>query len=410
MSLETEPFLPYGKQSIDSSDIQAVTQALENQQITRGKKVTEFEESIANYCDAQYAVAFNNGTSALKAACHVAEVKPADTLITTPNTFVATLIAGMLKGASPLFVDIDTTSGNLDLSQLEKALAAFHSTRGRPIIMPVHFSGHPVDMKKLDKMLKNPNAVVIEDAAHALGSVYPDGKKVGCCAYSQMTMFSFHPVKTITTGEGGMITTNSYELYHKLRRYRDNGIEKDPNYFEEDLANTYPGYYEVVEMTGNSHFTDLQAALGLSQFNRMNAFIQKRRDLVKLYRALLEGLPDCKLFDPMYDSSSACHLFIIQIDFEAYDTTRQHVMSKLQEKGIGSQVHYIPLYRHPFFTKLKGDQSEKFPEMEKYYASALTLPLYYDLSEDNVRKVVNTLKDVLAEERQKKYRKGRHKK
>jgi len=410
MSVEkSDAFIPYARQSIDDSDLNAVSDALKKPIITRGESVEAFEQTIAEYCGAEYAVTFNSGTTALQAACHVANVNPADRLITSPNTFVATANAALQFGASPIFVDIDRSSGNLNIDQVQEVLKEFHSSRGRSIIIPVHFSGAPVDMEALDRFIKSPNAVVIEDAAHAFGSTYSNGKPVGSCSWSQMTAFSFHPVKTITTGEGGAVTTNDSDLYHRLKRFRNNGIERDPNYMEQELANYYRGYYEVFEMTGNYHLTDIQAALGLSQFARMNVFLEKRRQLVAVYRKLFEGFPSIRLFDAKYDALSANHIFVVQVDFTAFNTSRNHVVEELAKRGIGTQVHYIPVYRHPYFIKSWGDLSEKFPEMETYFTQALTLPLYFEMQQEQVGTVVNHVKDILAEERQKGYRRGRSK-
>ena len=390
---------PYAKQSITAQDIQSVVDALHDQHITRGPKVAAFEAAIAAYCGAQYAVAFNSGTTALQAACYAANVRSSDRVITTPNSFVATLLAGTQRGAPARFVDIDRSTGNLDIHQVEAILREEKLTRGRHIILPVHFSGIPVDMELLDRLICTPDVVVIEDAAHALGSTYRSGERVGSCAWSQMTMFSFHPAKIITTGEGGMILTNDPELYHRLTLFRNNGISKNEKEWSANRATCYPGYYEVQETTGNYNFTDFQAALGLSQLERIDSLILKRRALVATYRKLLADLPHTRLFTSEEDSRTAFHLFVIQIDYTAYRTTRAHVIQALSEKGIGSQVHYIPLYRHPFYAKKYPDLELSFPEMEKYYESTLSLPLYSDLTQENVAYVVSTLKEILVSAR-----------
>lgn len=390
--MTTEMFIPYARQSIDQADIEAVTKALQDDIITRGPGVEAFEDATARYCGATYAVAFNSGTSALFAACYAANVGVNDRVITTPNTFASTVGAAVRFGAIPVFVDIDRNTGNLDLAQVEHNLNLPNS-RGRTIVLPVHFSGIPVDMRKLDHMILNPDTIVIEDAAHALGSSYNDGQKVGSCAWSQMTIFSFHPAKTITTGEGGMVTTNDEELYRKLLRYRNNGIERDPRYIEGDTA---PWYYEVQEISGNYNFTEFQAALGLSQLNRLSYFVEKRRQLVAEYRKLLADVPSIRLFAADQDAHTAFHLFVVQINFKALRTTRTIVMEKLKDRGIGTQYHYIPVYRHPAFNRVAGDISDYFPNMEAYYAEALSLPLYYDLTVEDVAHVVAELRAVLG--------------
>lgn len=382
--MNTDTFLPYGKQSITTEDVNMVVAALQSDWITRGPKVEEFEQAVAKYCGAKYAVAFSSGTAALMGACHAADVGFNDRLITTPNTFVATVGAATQMGATPVFIDIDRSTGNLNLEHLKHTVEA-PFTRGKQVIIPVHFAGIAVDMAKLDHSLVNPDSIVIEDAAHAIGSSYPDGKKVGCCAYSAMTTFSFHPVKTITSGEGGMVTTNDPYLYYSLKRSRNNGIERQSGH-------PNPWLYDVIEITGNFNFTDIQAALGLSQLSKLDAFASKRRELVLAYREALRDVPHIKLFSADHDSATCYHLMVVQIDFEALKISRAELMEKLREKGIGTQVHYIPVYRHSFFTKKSGDISQHFPETEAYYAQALSLPLFPSMTVEDVNRVVNAIK------------------
>jgi UDP-4-amino-4,6-dideoxy-N-acetyl-beta-L-altrosamine transaminase len=393
MKLMTQSFLPYAKQSIQEEDIQAVGNALKEEWITRGPLVQEFEYAIAKYCQAPYAVAFNSGTAALMAAYFAAHLNPFDRLISTPNTFIATVGAAAQMGLHPLFVDIDRSSGNLDLAQMSEPLK-LHSTRGRPFIVPVHFSGIPVDMATLNHQISHPDPVIIEDAAHALGSHYSTGEKVGSCAFSHMTIFSFHPAKIMTTGEGGMVTTRDPELYHRLQLFRNNGIERSVPYLTKPEA---PGYYEVHAITGNFNFTSFQAALGLSQLKRLDEFIAKRRMLVTLYRKHLTHVPNLTLFTDEHDAYSAFHLFVVQIDFEACQTTREKVMQALHEKGIGTQVHYIPLYHHPLFHRNVPWEKLKYPNMELYYQQALSLPLYADLTEADIERVCKELLAIILQ-------------
>ncbi|MGA8164400.1 MAG: DegT/DnrJ/EryC1/StrS family aminotransferase [Waddliaceae bacterium] len=382
--------LPYARHSITAEDVQEVAAALESGCITRGKRVRIFEQTVAGYCGAAYGVAFSSGTAALLAACHVVDLNAFDRVITTPNTYIATVGAGLQHRANPVFIDIDRETGNLDIEQLKYNLDR-PSTRAKTVIIPVHFSGIPVDVSRIEHMISDPKTIIIEDAAHALGSSYADGRKVGCCAYSTMAIFSFHPSKTITTAEGGMVMTNDEELHHRLRRFRDNGIERDPQHLE---GEPFPGYYEVQEIAGNYHLTEIQAALGISQFRRLDDLIGKKRSLVQAYRERLKAIPHIRLFTDRFDAITAYHLFVIQIDFSAYQTTREEVMKKLEEGGIGTEVHYIPIYRHPCFSRT-GDISEYFPHMEAYYSQALSLPLFYDLTEDDIDYVVATLKKIL---------------
>lgn len=382
--MTTQNFLPYVRQSIDQSDIEAVTTALKSEIITRGEIVQNFEKAIAEYCGATYAVAFNSGSSALYACYQAADLGSHDRMITTPNTFVSTVSTAMHHRVTPVFVDINRRSGNLNLEQVKLNLE-IPSLRGRTAVVPVHFSGIPVDMEKLDKSISDPDVIVIEDAAHALGSTYRDGQKVGSCAWSHMTAFSFHPAKNITTGEGGIVTTNHESYYRRLQRIRNNGIENQ--------GVQEPWLYDVKEISGNFNLTDFQAALGLSQLKRLDAFVTKRRELVKVYREKLAGLEFVRCFDSIYDSQSAYHLFVLQIDFEELDLERGEAMTELKERGIGTQVHYIPVYRHRI---IEGNLSEYFPETEAYYSQALSLPLFYEMSVEDVERVVKELKDVLG--------------
>lgn len=386
--------LSYGKPSINADDIREVTKALESTSLTRGPKVQEFEDAIARYCGVKHAIAFSSGTAGLMATCHAANMGPHDRFITTPNTFVATVGAGISCKSTPVFVDIDLDTGNLNLEQVHDNLNN-PSTRGKDVVIPVHFSGIAVDMQRIQKMITKPDTIVIEDAAHALGSCYSDGKKVGSCEYSDMTMFSFHPVKNITTGEGGMVTTNNDALSHRLKRFRNNGIERDANYLEGPSA---PWYYEVQEITGNYNFTDIQAALGLSQLQRLDTMVSKRRALVAAYREMLKDVPHIRLFTDQFDSHTAFHLFVVQIDFQKLRTNRSDLMIKLMDAGIGTQLHYIPVYRHPFFTRKHGDIHEYFPHMERYYSEALSLPLFYDMDEEDVKNVVYNLKSAISQQ------------
>lgn len=387
-----QKFFPYAQQSISESDIAAVGHSLKQTMITRGELVKQFEEAFAKDCGANYAVAFNSGTAALQAAYFAGNVGPGDTILSTPNTFVSTVGAAVELGASPVFVDICLNTGNLNLDQVALNLRQPKS-RGKYIVAPVHFSGIPVDMQHLDKIIDNPETLVVEDAAHAVGSRYKDGSKVGCCTWSHMTIFSFHPAKTMTTGEGGLVTTNDPDLYHRLQLYRNNGIERESQYLEQSPG---PWYYEVKTLSGNYNFTEMQAALGLSQLSRLESFIDKRRKLLEIYKAELGQNDNIQILQAENECFVAPHLAVALIDFESFKKSKADVMLALKEKGIGTQVHYIPVYHHPYFKDQYGDVSEYFPEMERYYSRALSLPLYYDLCEEDVVYIINTLKSILA--------------
>ncbi len=385
-------FIPYARQSIDTNDAASVQNALMSHWITRGEQVETFEHEIASYCGAKYAVAFNSGTSALMASCYAAKVDPSDRLITTSNSFIASVGAGIRFGAKPIFVDIDLANGNFDIEQVI-INANQPSSRGRAVIVAVHFAGVPVDMYRLDQKITDPNTVIIEDAAQALGSsYYSQGPKVGSCLWSAMTVFSFHPAKIITTGEGGMVTTNDEELWHRLKLFRNNGIERDPKYLE-GLPPLW--YYEVRDITDNHNFTEFQAALGRSQFKRLEQFSKRRLELMKLYSDKLRPHPYIKLLTPEFKDSIAFHLCVALIDFSSFGITRNEFMRALLAKNIGTQVHYIPLYRHPYFVKKYGETKDCFPAMEEYYSKAISLPLYFGLNNEDIERVVSTLVEVL---------------
>lgn len=383
---------PYARQSISREDIEQVGYALNQPLITRGRLVEEFEDALSTYCGAKYAVAFNSGSSALMAVYFAAALKQGDTLITTPNTFVSTVGAAVQRGARPLFIDIDRKTGNLDLEQLSFNMNR-QSVSRKTAVAPVHFSGIPVDMEKIARSVADLRTVIIEDASHAIGSRYKDGSRVGSCLWSAMTVFSFHPAKTITTGEGGAVTTNDPELCRQLRLFRNNALERDAEFLKDPPA---PWYYEAVALTGNFNFTEMQAALGLSQLKRIDLFIEKRQRLLALYEKELQ-MDHLTFLTPEQGVIVAPHLCVVQVDFAAYKKTRAWLMEKLKEKGIGTQVHYIPLYKHPIFSSQMPDLEEYFPSMETYYTQALSLPLYYDLAEEDVAFIAKELRQLLRD-------------
>lgn len=385
-------FLPYAKQVISQADMKSVAKALASGMITRGPEVKRFEEEIAKYCGAKFAVAFPNGTEALAAACYAAEVSPFDRIVTSPNTFIATATCGLRHGATVSLVDIEQDSGNVAMDALlEKAEKPF--SRGKYVLIPVHYAGVACDMHKLNAQIKNPSTVVIEDGCAALGGSYPTGEKIGSCAFSQMCTFSFHPAKSITTGEGGMVTTNQMHFYERLLLYRNNGVVRD----QEKLQKSSPGpwYYEVQDVCVNNNFTDFQAALGTSQLKRLPKMLEKRKKLVYAYQKHLEGVEHLEFVSKGEVERSAHNLFVITLDFEALGIDRKNLMERLKEKNIGTQVHYLPVHLHPVYKDRYGDVSHALPHANAFYNKALTLPLFYDLTESQVEYVANSLKSIL---------------
>lgn len=388
--METMNFLPYAHQAIDSSDIEAVTKALQQELITRGPLVSAFEEDICRRVHAHHAVAFSSGSAALYAAFQAAEVRQNDRIVTSPNTFIATVAGAVRAGASIRLVDIDAY-GNLDLGLLSSEANAFQS-RGKTVIVPVHFGGVAVDMKMLDDLITLPQSIVIEDAAHAFGSFYPDGTPVGCCAYSDMTIFSFHASKNITCGEGGMVTTNDKELYERLKKVRDSGIERT---VLEHLPSPEPWYYEVPELSCNFHMTEFQAALGRSQLLRLDTFFERKTELIAKYRRAFSSTPGVRLPPSGADSRTHYHLFHVNIEFEALGLTRTKVMEELHSLSIGSQYHYVPLYCHPALKSSLPATSQAFPAMEEHFKTSLSLPFFSTMTEKDVDRVVTAVRKVV---------------
>jgi dTDP-4-amino-4,6-dideoxygalactose transaminase len=386
------PFLPFARQSIIEEDLDAVQEALKGDHISGGGPLVEqFEQQIASYCDVPFTVLFQTGTAALMAAYFAAELSLYDRVISSPLADISTVASPCQQRIRLKFVDIERSTGHINQEKLKVELN-YSCSRGRPFIVPFHFAGLAVDMQKLDGLIKHPDAVVIEDASHAIGSCYPTGERIGSCAYSQMTTFNFDSSRTLTTGEGGVVTTRDPALHHRLLLFRDNGIERGVPYLKKKTSEA-EGYYEVQAITGNFHMTDFQAALGLSQLSRLDRFIGKRRHLVQCYRQCLKEIPHLKLMTEEQDGYTAFHLMAVQIDFNACGKTRLEVMRRLKERGIGTKVHDIPLYHHPVFKYLT--EEEEFSETEAYYQQTLSLPLYYDLTDEDVQRVCRELKEAL---------------
>lgn len=389
--------IPYGKHHIDEEDIQAVVNVLRSGVLTQGPSVEAFEQAIAEYVGAKYAVAVSSGTAALHLAALAAGVGPGTSLITSPITFVASANAGLYAGGKVVFADIDPDTVNMSSVALQKALLNNPDTRA---VIPVHFAGLPCDMQAIKQLADQAGAAIIEDAAHALGAQYPNGQRVGSCAYSLMTIFSFHPVKAIAAGEGGMIMTNDESIYRKLLRLRSHGINKfdDPLQLPEQGQKNgvhYPWYYEMQELGFHYRITDMQCALALSQLKKLDRFIARRRVLVKRYDEVFDGMTNCRPAQRTKRDQSGHHLYVLRIDYIAAGLTRTELMLKLKENGVGTQVHYIPVPAQPYYHRL-GYRPEDYPHAQLYYQEALSIPLFYDLADEQQALIVSVLKKLLT--------------
>lgn len=391
MAMHNAP-IPYGRQSVSEDDIQAVVDVLRSDWLTQGPAIERFERAVADYCDATYAVAVSNATAALHIACLAAGLGKGDSLWTSPNTFVASANCGLYCGATVDFVDIDPLSYNMSVEELEKKLVQARQNNSLPqIVIPVHFSGQSCDMERIAQLSQEYDFTLIEDASHAIGGSY-GGRKVGSCVFSDMSVFSFHPVKIITTGEGGMVLTNRLDLYEKLIRLRSHGITRDSRFMEEDSHG--PWYYQQIELGFNYRMTDLQAALGASQMQRLDEFVSRRHELAERYDTLLADLP---LILPRRssDAYSAFHLYVIRVDTARTAMSRRLLFDSLRTANIGVNVHYIPVHTQPWYQRM-GFGPGMFPEAERYYAEAITLPLFASMSEAQQDRVVEALQRALS--------------
>lgn len=381
----------YGKQSISKEDIQAVEEVLHSDFLTQGPAIERFEHSVADYCGAKYAVAVCNATAALHIACLSAGLGEGDTLWTSPITFVASANCGRYCGAEVDFVDIDEKTYNVSVTALEEKLQCAREENNLPkVVIPVHLAGQSCDMARIKELSREYGFTVIEDASHAVGADYID-TKVGSCAFSDMAVFSFHPVKIITTGEGGMVLTNHRELYEKLMLYRSHGITRDPAKMSHISDGSW--YYQQIALGCNYRMTDIQAALGASQMMRLDAFVARRRELAARYDALLQDLP---LVTPyvMGGADPSWHIYVVRMAFDQISKTKQQIFEEMKEQGVVLNLHYIPVHRQPYYEKL-GFRQGDFPQSEKYYDEAFTLPLYYDLTNDEQDHIVESLRKLL---------------
>ena len=377
--------IPYSRQDINKKDISCVIKTLKSDFITQGPKVKEFEKKICNYTKGRYAVATNSATSALHISCLALGLKTNDIVWTVPNSFVASSNCALLCGAKIDFVDIDSESYNLSISSLEKKLLKAKKEKKIPkILVVVHLAGNPCDMKEIYKFKKKYKFKIIEDASHALGSVYY-GNKVGSCIYSDVTVFSFHPVKMITTGEGGVAVTNQKKLFNLMQLFRDHGIKRFINKKKK-------WFYNQVLLGLNYRITDIQCALGLSQFTKLDSWVKKRNYLAKRYSKMLSNLP---LVLPKIDGKkiSSFHLYVIKIDKAQTNIKRDFIFNHLRSKNIMVNIHYIPIYRHSFYKKFNF-KKKNFPQCEEYYNSAISIPLFTSLNIKNQNKIIKEIKSI----------------
>lgn len=374
--------IPYSRQCIDDDDIAAVVSILKSDYLTQGPAVDAFESALAAYAGARYAVVFSSGTAALHAAYSVAGIGHGDEVITSPITFVATANAALYVGARPVFVDVEPDTANINTALIESAV-----TSRTKLIVPVHYAGHPADMEKIHAIARSHKLMVIEDACHAMGARYR-GEPIGKCAYSDMTIFSFHPVKHITTGEGGAVLTNNNELYKKLRQFRTHGITREHCTSPPDGA----WYYEMRFPGYNYRMTDFQAALGTSQLNKLDAFVEKRRGIAGRYHESFRGNPHFDLPPERAYAFSSYHLYPLRLRGKCREK-KQEVFTLLRQRGLGVQVHYIPVYVQPYYKEL-GYRKGTCPSAEDFYQSEISIPLYPSMSSSDVEYVIDRLGEV----------------
>ncbi|MFV7790725.1 UDP-4-amino-4,6-dideoxy-N-acetyl-beta-L-altrosamine transaminase [Aliarcobacter lanthieri] len=384
-------FIPYGKQSLDEDDINSVIEVLKSPFLTTGPKIEEFENKICEYTNAKYCVAVSNGTAALHLASLVLLEKK-DKVLTTVNSFVATSNSILYVGSNPIFVDIEE-NGNIDLDLCEEKLKKDSSIKA---IYVVHFSGNLVNQEKLKYLRNKYNIKIVEDCAHSLGATFKE-IKAGSCVNSDCSILSFHPVKHITTGEGGAVTTNSKEIYEKLLQLRAHGINrvnfKNDNMAKDIKGNINPWYYEMHYLGFNYRITDFACALGLSQLKKVDTFIKNRKNIALKYDIAFKNTLVKPLYD--FDESSSYHLYVVSVDFKKLNITKAELFNKMKNKNIGLQLHYIPINKQPFYKDL-GYGDEKTPIMDKYYQECFSLPMYSTLTSEEQEYVIENLLEVLS--------------
>ena len=380
-------FIPYGRHWINEDDKKAVMQVLESDYLTQGPAIIQFENALKTITGAKYCLAVSNATQALHISCAALQIDAGAEGITTPITFVASANCLIVNNLIPVFADIDAKTYNISPGEIEKKI-----TPKTKVIIPVDFAGQAVEIDAIKKLADKYNLFIIEDAAHAIGSFYADGKPVGCSHKADMTVFSFHPVKTISTGEGAAITTNNEVLYKRLLKLRTIGISKDP---DELSQNPGPWYYEMQFLSGNNRLTDIQAALGSSQLTKLDYFKQRRREIVNQYNESFQDIPYLTIPYEEKNLDTCFHLYVLQIDYEKIGKSRKQVMEELRQKGIGTQVHYIPVNSQPYYVKNYGGyRPDEYPVSESYYSKCLTIPLFPQMSCEDVDYVIEALSNL----------------
>lgn len=392
-SNDSAAYIPYGRQSINQADIDSVIAVLQSDMITQGPTIERFERALAEYCWAEFGVAVNSATSALHIACLSLDVGEGDIVWTSPLSFVASANCALYCGAKIDFVDINPTTYNMSIEALEEKLKKAEQSGNLPkVIIPVHLSGLPCDMRSIRRLADQYQFSVIEDASHAVGGRYLN-EPIGSCHYSDITVFSFHPVKIITSAEGGMAMTNNPKLAQRLQRLRSHGITREPELMTH--APDGPWYYQQIELGFNYRMTDLQAALGLSQLQRIDSFVERRHEIASLYDKQLADLP-LHLPTRTIDSYSALHLYIVRLETQKTSLDHRQVFESLREKNIGINLHYIPIHTQPYYREL-GFMDGQFPEAERYYQQAFSLPIFPEMTDLQHSQVCDALMEVLQQ-------------
>jgi UDP-4-amino-4,6-dideoxy-N-acetyl-beta-L-altrosamine transaminase len=383
--------IPYARQCIDSDDLKAVVKVLKSDFLTQGPIIPEFEKAVADYCGAKYAVAVNSGTSALHLACVAVGISKGDEVITTPITFVASANCVLYCGGDVVFADIDDKTASIDPSQIARKI-----TRRTKAVIPVDFAGTPADLKSIHAIAKKNKLIVIEDACHAFGAKY-EGKMIGSNSCADMTVFSFHAVKHIATGEGGMILTNREDFYKRMMLLRTHGITRDPK----DMQQNDGGwYYQMQELGFNYRMTEFQAALGLSQLKKIDKFLRIRREIAESYDKAFITFDEVRVLSSRANAQSSHHLYVLRFHAENFSVTRGEIFDEYRRNGILVNVHYIPVYQHPYYRKL-GFSAKGFPNAERYYAQAVTLPLYPGMSKADTARVIKVTQSIISRFRKK---------